>query len=103
MSDHHQTGVAPMSVEERHVRGQPLLEVERLEVSFMRGGSWHPAVRDVSFDIGTNETVAIVGESGSGKSLTALSVMRLHQKHTCRTRGRIRFGGQDLLSLSETA
>src|SRR5262245_51425390 len=45
--------------------------------------------------------VAIVGESGSGKSVSALAVMRLLPARTARISGSVRFGGQDLLSLSE--
>ena len=36
------------------------------------------AVREVSFSIAAGEKLALVGESGSGKSVTALSILQLH-------------------------
>ena len=53
------------------------------------------AVRDVSFNIARNETVALVGESGCGKSTTGLAVLRLIEP----TSGEIHFQGKDLCSL----
>ena len=53
------------------------LTVTGLSVEFRTSERVVQAVRDLSFEIGRGETVAIVGESGSGKSVTALSLMRL--------------------------
>jgi glutathione transport system ATP-binding protein len=55
----------------------PLLSVRNLCVEFRTTERVVEAVRNVSFAVDRNETVAIVGESGSGKSVTALSLMRL--------------------------
>ena len=62
-----------MTTEERATA----LVVEHLSVDFVTTERTVHAVRDLSFDIGRGETVAIVGESGSGKSVTALALMRL--------------------------
>ena len=72
------------------------LAVEGLSVSFATSERIVHAVREVSFDVGRGETVAIVGESGSGKSVTALSVMRLVEHGGGRiTSGRIDFARRD--------
>jgi peptide/nickel transport system ATP-binding protein len=45
--------------------------------------------------------LAIVGESGSGKSVTALSLMRLHDAERTEISGSVRFKGTELLQMSE--
>ncbi|MGJ4929172.1 ABC transporter ATP-binding protein [Bradyrhizobium sp. HKCCYLS2038] len=82
---------------------QPLLAVRGLSTSFLNDGKWKPIVRDISFDVGRAETVAVVGESGSGKSVTAMSIMRLLPSKTSKLEGRIEFAGSDLLALPEEA
>ena len=58
------------------------------------------AVKNVSFDIGDAETVALVGESGSGKTVTALSILRLlPYPSASHPSGKILFKGENLLSL----
>ena len=77
-----------------------LISVEDLSVDFGTGQSVTHAVRNVSFDVGKAETVALVGESGSGKTVTALSILRLlPYPSASHPSGRIRFGGEDLLAL----
>src|SRR5512132_2591837 len=84
----------------------PTLSVEHLTVEFATTERLVTAVRNVSFDVGHGETVAIVGESGSGKSVTALSIMRLVEHGGGRiASGRIEFarperGPVDLLKAS---
>ncbi len=53
----------------------PLISVEDLSVDFGVGDNVTHAVKNVSFDIGDAETLALVGESGSGKTVTALSIL----------------------------
>ena len=80
----------------------PILAVENLVTEFRTGGGWHPAVRDVSFAVQHNETLAIVGESGCGKSVTALSIMGLVPPANGRIAGgHIRFAELDLVTLDE--
>ena len=82
----------------------PLISVEDLSVDFRGGEGVTHAVRHVSFDIGKAETVALVGESGSGKTVTALSILRLlPYPAASHPSGRIRFNGEDVLSLSSNA
>ncbi|MBA6117562.1 dipeptide ABC transporter ATP-binding protein [Pseudomonas sp. NC26] len=50
--------------------------VENLSVAFGSDGE-APVVRDVSFEVGRGQTLAIVGESGSGKSVTSMAMMGL--------------------------
>ncbi|MBL7004518.1 MAG: ABC transporter ATP-binding protein [Gammaproteobacteria bacterium] len=55
----------------------PLLSIKNLSVDFKQGNTVNHAVKNVSFDVFSGETLALVGESGSGKSVTALSVLKL--------------------------
>ncbi|HWG50926.1 MAG TPA: ABC transporter ATP-binding protein [Candidatus Acidoferrales bacterium] len=77
-----------------------LLQVDRLFVKFATQTGAVAAVRDVSFSIAKSGTLGLVGESGSGKSATSLAIMRLLPPQASVT-GRISFGGQDLLALSD--
>ncbi|MDS1138552.1 ABC transporter ATP-binding protein [Nitratireductor indicus] len=76
----------------------PILSISGLTTEFKVDGQWRDVIRDISFEIGARETLAVVGESGSGKSVTAMSIMRLLGANA-RSHGRIDFEGQDLLSL----
>lgn len=79
----------------------PVLSVEHLTTSFHVERKWLPVVKDLSFEIGHGETVAVVGESGSGKSVTALSIMRLLQAGIGKSEGSIKLEGRELLTLPE--
>jgi peptide/nickel transport system ATP-binding protein len=83
------------------VEAQPALRVSDLNVSFRVEGRWNDAVKNLSFEVGAHETVAIVGESGSGKSVTAMSVLGVLPAANSRVSGRIELAGRDLLTLPE--
>ena len=80
----------------------PLLSLERLSVSFGRPGQYADAVREASFDVHAGEKLALVGESGSGKSVTALSILQLHDPRQAHyPGGSIHFQGRELMGLAE--
>lgn len=81
----------------------PLLSIRNLEVAFgLRPEPLTSVVRDVSFDIYSGQKLALVGESGSGKSVTAFSILQLHDiRQTHYLHGEIEFNGKDILSYSE--
>ena len=80
----------------------PILRVRNLSVDFVQPTGRVSAVKDVSFDLYANRTLAVVGESGSGKSVTALSILRLlPYPKAVHPSGAIEFDGQDLLRLDE--
>jgi peptide/nickel transport system ATP-binding protein len=79
-----------------------LLALEALSVSLAGPEGKVPILTDLSFTIGSGETIGLVGESGSGKSMTALAIMGLLPDHTS-VSGRLIFDGADLLRQSEAA
>jgi peptide/nickel transport system ATP-binding protein len=80
-----------------------LLEVEELTVAFYTEEGVVTAVEDLSFQIGRGEKFGVVGESGAGKSVTARSLLRLIEEPGRVESGTIRFKGEDLLSMPESA
>ncbi|MFO1352737.1 MAG: ABC transporter ATP-binding protein [Gammaproteobacteria bacterium] len=71
----------------------PLLEADRLTVTFDRGLR---ALSDVSLAIRRGETLALVGESGSGKSTLGKTLLALHIP----TAGSVHFDGRDIFTLT---
>lgn len=61
--------------------------------------SEHPAVRDVSLILPTNQILGLVGESGSGKTTTGMMAMRLVEPSS----GQILVGGHDITALGHAA
>ena len=79
----------------------PVLDVRGLSVQFRSEDGWATAVREVDFSVGPRECLGLVGESGSGKSVSALSILRLHDQRNSRVSGQVLFGGRDLLAAPE--
>lgn len=85
-----------------HASTAPVLKVQGLSIRLPAGGDRELAVSNVSFDLLPGKTLCVVGESGSGKSMIANAVMGLLSRpHVEPVAGEIRFGGQDLLQLTE--
>ena len=79
----------------------PLLNISELSVAFKTTTQHHTqVVHKISFALHAGEKLALVGESGSGKSVTALSILQLHDRQQVTfPSGKIEFAGRDLLKL----
>ncbi|MCC7359509.1 MAG: ABC transporter ATP-binding protein [Anaerolineales bacterium] len=82
---------------------EPVLEVERLSITYTTQAGRVPAVRDVSFSLAPGETLGLVGESGCGKSTLAFGLVNYLGRNGRVTGGDIRFQGQSLLGRSPEA
>ncbi|MFK5894894.1 MAG: ABC transporter ATP-binding protein [Pseudomonadota bacterium] len=80
---------------------EKLLEIKDLSVSFNTLEGVVKVVDNASFSIAREQTLALVGESGSGKSVTAMSILQLHEKNKINYQGEILFRQQNLLKYSE--
>ena len=78
-------------------KGEPVLSVRDLTVTFTGAGRPAPAVRGISFDVYPGEVLGIVGESGSGKSVACLAVAGLLPDNAQVT-GSIRLVGTEVVS-----
>lgn len=83
---------------------ESILKVEHLKKYFpIKGGFFRKtigyvkSVDDVSFELGSNETMGLVGESGCGKTTTGRTILRLIEK----TDGNVFYKGQDIYKLNK--
>ena len=79
----------------------PVLEIDKLSISFFTRLREIPAVMDFSVTVEPGEAVGLVGESGCGKSTVALGVMQDLGVNGRIVGGTIKFKGRDLSEMSE--
>src|SRR5260370_39649048 len=80
-----------------------LLEVTDLTTSFKTPRGLATAVNKVSIVLERGKTLGIVGESGSGKSVLSRSIMGLLPKQNVVRDGSVRFEGNEISTLSNSA
>ncbi len=74
-----------------------LLNIEKLSVRF----GAREVLRDVSFELRSNEILGIVGETGAGKSVLAQALVGLLPGGGTVSGGAVRFGGRALAEMTE--
>ena len=73
----------------------PLLTINDLSLEFRSEEQINLALNHISFQLFSNEILALVGESGSGKSVTSLSVLQLLGTAAHYTSGQVLFHEKD--------
>ncbi|MER5782017.1 ABC transporter ATP-binding protein [Streptomyces mobaraensis] len=79
----------------------PFLSIHDLRVRFRTEDGVVKAVDGLSLALERGRTLGIVGESGSGKSVTALTVLGLHDPRTTEVTGRVLLDGQEVTGAPE--
>jgi len=80
--------------------GEPLLQLDELEVTFRTQEGRVQAVRGVDLTVRSGEVLGVVGESGSGKSVTMLAAMGLLPR-SAEIAGSVRLRGEELRGASK--
>jgi len=80
---------------------EPILEIDKLSISFFTRLREIPAVMDFSAKVMPGEALGLVGESGCGKSTVALGVMQDLGVNGEIVNGSIKFKGRDLCQMSQ--
>ncbi|HEY2551465.1 MAG TPA: ABC transporter ATP-binding protein [Streptosporangiaceae bacterium] len=80
-----------------------VLNAAHVDVTYKVRGAGRLAVRDVSFQIGRQESFGLVGESGCGKTTMALAITRYLPRNGAVSAGSISVAGQDVASLGRSA
>jgi peptide/nickel transport system ATP-binding protein len=97
-SDNPVTPTAPTETAPTFEAG-PTLEVSHLQVTYAVRGNDCLTLRDVSFQIGSQQSFGLVGESGCGKSTTVQAITRYLPGNGRVSAGRIRIGGRDVMAM----
>ncbi|MFV0466105.1 MAG: ABC transporter ATP-binding protein [Lachnospiraceae bacterium] len=76
-----------------------LVKIEGLQVNLMSARGVIHAVRGIDMEIKMGEIHGLVGESGCGKSMTAKSIMRLHDEKSMIYQGEIIYNEKNIFEL----
>ncbi|OEH82454.1 ABC transporter ATP-binding protein [Enterococcus rivorum] len=82
---------------------EKVLSIKHLQTGFQLNDHYYNAVDDVSFDLASNEILAIVGESGCGKSTLATTIMGLLDRNKTRISGEIIYKDTDITKFDENS
>ena len=80
---------------------EALLTVDDLSISYASEEGPVQALRHATLEARAGEAIGIVGESGCGKSTLASALITLLAGNARVTSGGVRFGGQDILAVSD--
>jgi peptide/nickel transport system ATP-binding protein len=81
----------------------PVVDVVNVDVTYRVRGTDRLTVKDVSFQIGRQESFGLVGESGCGKSTMALAIVRYLARNGRVSGGSITVAGQNVGALGTDA
>ncbi len=87
----------------RQLTDGPVVDVAHVNVTYTVRGADRLTVRDVSFQIGQQESFGLVGESGCGKTTMALAIVRYLARNGRVSKGSITVAGQDVEALGTHA
>ena len=90
------TSDAPVAWPAAASTDEPVVDVAHVDVTYTVRGADRLTVRDVSFQIGQQESFGLVGESGCGKTTMALAIDRYLARNGRVSKGSITVAGQDV-------